>query len=206
MSAVGQNPCQPLLPLVKGILESQVTPQGLQRIQKTETDPWSETIHMDRGSCKISPQSHDILAPIYYISWAYSHENLTRSLDTEGLEQLEGIWPVPAWTPRAHGTEGSMWGSKGKEETAPVRTPTCLNIALKAIDRSLVVRISPAFPNVKPWARRKPLVSLNHHQHSDTSVRIHMEFYNVYIWLNYSNNKVYDQILTQSPNFKFMCC
>lgn len=32
---------------------------------------------------------------------------------------------------------------------------TCRSIALKAMDRSLAVRISPAFPNVKPWGREK---------------------------------------------------
>lgn len=34
---------------------------------------------------------------------------------------------------------------------------TCRSIALKAMDRSLAVRISPAFPNVKPWGERKRL-------------------------------------------------
>lgn len=103
---MGQEHCQPPSPLWKGILESQMTHQGLRRIQKTDTGPWNDSIHMDRDSCKISPQSD--------LNSAYSHENPESSLDTEGPGQLAGPWPVLAWTPGTHNTQGSTPARTGR--------------------------------------------------------------------------------------------
>lgn len=99
-----------------------------------------------------------------------------------------------------------------RNKSEPVCTPTCLSIALNANDRSLVVRISPAFPNVKPWLRGEEKKEKKKKGYCPfliisilTPVGI---FTSIFTLLTYSSTiqitEVYDQTLTQSPNFKFL--
>lgn len=64
---------------------------------------------------------------------------------------------------------------------------TCLSIALNAMNRSLIVRISPALPNAKPYLRR--ITVLNVHQ----------------IVCIYSVS-VLDMLSLQYQNTKYCCC
>lgn len=52
--------------------------------------------------------------------------------------------------------------------------PSCLGIALKAIDGSLMVSISPALPNVTPWVRKRLLLSFLMQMHTFTLLSIHI--------------------------------